>query len=65
MEDWVGTGEWIQAAEPTRDAVIVELIDGGYLIHVECKNPENHEALQFSAQAILRYVQLHPNLPAA
>lgn len=65
MEDWIGKGEWIQAAEPQRDAVIVELIDGGYLIHVECKNPENKEALQFAGQAILRYVQLHPNLPVA
>jgi hypothetical protein len=54
----------VEKIAPMRDAVIVELIDGGYLIHVECKNPENQEALQFAGQAILRYVQLHPNLPA-
>lgn len=58
MEDWIGKGEWIQAAEPKRDAVIVELIDGNFILHVECKNQANKALLMNTAGAIFR--EMHP-----
>ena len=40
--------------DPKKDAIIVQLVNGGYVIYIECLNKKNEEYLINTAREIKR-----------